>query len=146
MLNTADVSIYIYKRMELENATQMGVQAAWKTCNEPTLLPATINCPGLTAAITSAVKSTSLAALVTLQFGSPAEGYYCLNSSGALQYVSAVTSSKPADCSAVGMSSLQPTDYIKVTTVFSYSPLFPGITVASAFTTPITKTAMMRLD
>jgi len=31
VLNTADISMYIYKRMQLENATEMAVQAAWKT-------------------------------------------------------------------------------------------------------------------
>ena len=147
LLNTVDLSFYIYKRMELENATQMGAQAAWKTCDPSQgYLPATQNCPGLTTAITNAVQRTSLGTSVSLQSGSPAEGYYCLNSSGTLQFVGPVTRSKPADCSAAGMSSLQPADYIKITTVFSYAPLFPGITVASAFQTPITKTAMMRLD
>jgi len=147
LLNTADVSIYVYKRMELENATQMGAQAAWKAC-DPTKghLPATVNCSGLTTAITSAVHSTSLGTRVSLQSGSPAEGYYCVNSSGALQYVSAVTSPKPTDCSAAGMSNLKPADYIQIQTTFAYAPLFPGVTVASAFATPITKTALMRLD
>jgi Flp pilus assembly protein TadG len=144
MLNVTDVSIYLYQRMELENATQMGVQAAWKTC-DPNQLPATTNCPGLTTAITNAVQSTSLGTKASLQSGSPAEGYYCMNSSHALQYISAV-SSKPADCTAAGMPSLQPADYIQITTTFAYAPLFPGITVAGTFATPITKTAMMRLE
>src|SRR5450830_1630415 len=71
MLNTADVSIYIYQRMELENATQMGAQAAWKNC-DTIHLPATVNCSGLTTAVTSAVQGTSLGAQVSLQSGSPA--------------------------------------------------------------------------
>jgi Flp pilus assembly protein TadG len=146
MLNTADVSIYIYQRMELENATQMGALAAWKTCNPSKgYLPATTSCPELTTAVTNAVQSTSLGTEVSLQSGSPAEGYYCVNSSNGLQYVSAVTS-KPTDCSAAGMPSLQPTDYIQITTEYAYAPLFPGITVAGVFATPITKTALMRLD
>ena len=148
VLNTADVSIYIYQRMELENATQMGAQAAWKTCDptaSPSQLPATKNCPGLMTAVTKAVQSTSLGTKVSLQSGSPAEGYYCVNNSNALQYISAVTS-KPADCTAAGMPSLQPADYITIQATFSYAPLFGGITVANLFATPITKTAMMRLD
>src|SRR4249920_880812 len=57
LLNTADISIYIYKRMQVENATEMAVQAAWKTC-DPSLgrLPATTSCPGLTTAITQAAQ------------------------------------------------------------------------------------------
>jgi hypothetical protein len=144
LLNTADVSIYIYKRMQVENATEMGAQAAWKACDLQHL-PATINCTTLMSKVQTAIQSTSLGTQVSLQTGYPAEGYYCVDSSGALQYVSDV-SSKPLDCSAVGMSSLKPADYIKIETTYTYSPLFGGVSVASAFTTPITKTAMMRLD
>jgi len=147
LLNTADISIYIYKRMQVENATEMAVQAAWKTCDPSKgYLPATTSCPGLTTAITQAAQSTTLGNQVSLQAGSPSEGYYCLNSSGALQSVGAVTSTPPADCSVTGLSSQQPADYIQITTTFTYAPLFPGVTVASAFTTPIVKTGMMRLN
>lgn len=144
ILNVIDISIYIYQRMEVENATEMGAQAAWKNCDLPSL-PASINCSALTNAVQNAVHSTSLGTRISLVSGSPAEGYYCVNSSNALEYVSGVTS-KPADCSAVGMSSLQPADYIRIDTTFTYAPLFPGISVAETFATPITKSAWMRLD
>ena len=143
-LNVAEISIYIYQRMQVENATEMAAQAAWKNC-DLTMLPATTNCPALTKAVQNAMQSTSLGSSVALQSGSPSEGYYCVNSYGALEYVSNVTS-KPADCSAVGMPSLQPADYIEIGTTFAYKPLFPGITVATTLPTPITKTAWMRLD
>jgi Flp pilus assembly protein TadG len=143
-LNVAEISIYTYQRMQVETATQMAVQAAWKNC-DLTMLPATTNCPALTNAVQNAVQSTSLGSRVALQSGSPSEGYYCVNSSDALEYVSDVTS-KPADCSAVGTPSLQPADYIKIQTTFAYTPLFRGITVGDTFATPITKTAWMRLD
>ena len=143
LANVADVSIYIYQRMQAENATQAAVQAAWKAC-DVSHLPATTNCPGLTTAVQNAVKSTSLGTSVALVSGSPSEGYYCVNASNALQYVSNV-SSKPADCTAAGMPSLQPGDYIQVQTTFSYVSLFPGLSVASTFATPINRTAMMRL-
>jgi Flp pilus assembly protein TadG len=143
MLNVTDIAVYVYQRMQVEYATQAGAQAAWHTC-DINHLPATTNCSGLNTAVQNAVQSTSLGTRVTLQSGSPAEGYYCLNSSNALQYVSDA-SSKPSDCSAVGSAGLQPADYIKISTTFAYAPLFPGITVAGAFTTPITKTALMRL-
>ena len=147
LLNTVDVSIYLYRSMELDNATQMGVQTVWKTCDPSKgYLPATTSCPGLTSAITTAIHGTSLGTQVSLQSGSPAENYYCLDSSGSLQSVGAVTSAPPSNCSSVGMANLQPSDYIKITTQFSYAPLFPGITVARLFPTTITKTAMMRLD
>jgi Flp pilus assembly protein TadG len=143
LVNVTDVSIYIYQRMQVENATQVAAQAAWKACDTPQL-PATVNCPGLTTAVQSAVRSTSLGTRVSLISGSPSEGYYCVNTLNALQYVSAVAS-KPADCTAAGTPSLQPGDYIQVQTTFPYAPLFPGLSVTSTFSTPITRTAIMRL-
>ena len=126
MLNVTDIAIYVYQRMQVEYATQAGAQAAWHTCTI-NMLPATNNCSGLNTAVQNAVQSTSLGTHVTLQSGSPAEGYYCVNSSGVLQYMNDVNH-KPTDCSA-----------------FPYAPLFPGITVTGAFATPITRTAVMRL-
>ena len=147
LLNTADVGIYIYKRMELENAAQTAAELVLQYCNTANnTLPATTNCPSLTSYITNAIQATSLGNQVTLASGSPAEGYYCVNSANALQYVSSVSNPPPADCTAAGTPSLQPADYIQITAQYAYAPLFPGITVASAFTTPITKTSLMRLD
>jgi Flp pilus assembly protein TadG len=143
LANVADVSIYIYQRMQAQNATQVAAQAAWKTCDQ-SQLPATTNCAGLTTAVKNAAASTSLGTSVSLVSGSPSEGYYCVNSSNALQYVSDV-SSKPADCTAAGMPSLQPGDYIQVQTTFPYTPLFPGLSVTSTFATPINSTAFVRL-
>jgi len=143
LANVTDVSIYIYQRMQVENATQVAAQAAWKAC-DLAHLPATTNCPGLTAAMQSALQSTSLGSSVSMVSGSPSEGYYCVNSSNALQYVSNV-SSKPADCTAAGMPSLQPGDYIQVQTTFTYAPLFGALSVASTFPTPINRTAILRL-
>ena len=144
ILNVVDVSVYVYQRMQVENATEMGAQAAWKACDLLSL-PATKNCPTLTTSVQNAVHSTSLGTRVALKSGSPSEGYYCVNSSQTLQYVSDITS-RPADCSAVGMSNLQPADYVRIDTTFSYTPLIPGLTVANTFATPITRSAWMRLD
>jgi len=144
LANVTDVSIYIYQRMQVENATEVAAQAALKTCGSTNTLPATINCANLLTAVQTAMRSTSLGTAVTLQNGSPSEGYYCVNSSNALQYVSDV-SSKPADCTAAGMPALQPGDYIQVQTTFSYQPIFARLSVTSAFPSPITRTAIMRL-
>ena len=143
LANVTDVSIYVYQRMQAENATQIAAQAAWKACDLPQL-PATVNCPGLATAMQNALTSTSLGTRVSLMPGSPSEGYYCVNSSNELQYVSDV-SSKPADCTAAGMPSLQPGDYIQVQTTFTFVPIFPGLSVASTFATPINRTAFLRL-
>jgi Flp pilus assembly protein TadG len=143
MLNTVDVARYYYARMQVQNAAQMGGQSAWQTCNVPNL-PATTNCSGLSAAVTTAVQSTSLGTNVTLQSGSPSEGYYCVDTSGALHYVSAV-SSPPSDCSSVGSVSDTPGDYIQVQTSYTYAPYF-AISVGGLLPTPITATSLMRLQ
>ena len=144
ILNVADISIYIYQRMQVENATEMGAQAAWKTC-DTSHLPATTKCSGLNAAVTRSVQSTSLGTRVQLQTGSPSEGYYCVNSSNQLQLMNGVSSAKPADCTAAGNAGFTPGDYIQIQTTFTYAPLFPNLTVGGFFVTPITGTTLMRL-
>jgi Flp pilus assembly protein TadG len=146
LLNAIDVGYYTYQRMTVENAAQAGAQQAWKTCNDPSsMLPATQNCAGLNAAITTAIQSSSLGAAITLESGYPAEGYYCVNASGSLQAVGSL-SNKPADCSAAGNSALSPGDYIQVGVTYPYAPLFPGVSVMGASgITAITMTAWMRL-
>jgi len=145
LLNAVDLGYYEYQRMEVENAAEAGAQAAWKTCYDQTvMLPATQNCAGLTRAITTAIQSTSLGAAVSLGPGYPTEGYYCVNSSNALQSVGSL-SSRPADCSAVGSPNASPGDYIQVEVTFKYAPLF-GITVMRAWgISSISMTSWMRL-
>jgi Flp pilus assembly protein TadG len=146
LLNAVDVGYYTYRRMEVENAAQVGAQAAWKTCNDTsTMLPVTKNCPGLNTAITAAIQSTSLGSAVSLASGYPIEGYYCANASGTLQSVGSL-SSKPTDCSAAGNASASPGDYIQVGVTFSYTPLFPGITLMSTWgISSISMTSWMRV-
>jgi TadE-like protein len=146
LLNAVDLGYYTYRRMEVENAAEVGAQAAWHTCDDlSVMLPATQNCAGLNAAIATAIKSTSLGAAVSLASGYPVEGYYCVSSSGMLQSVGSLAS-KPADCSAAGNPSASPGDYIKVGVTFSYAPLFPGVTVMSVWgISSINMTSWMRL-
>jgi Flp pilus assembly protein TadG len=146
LLNAIDVGYYAYRRMEVENAAEVGAQAAWNTCYDPSaMLPATQKCTGLNAAIARAIGSTSLGTSVSLVSGYPVEGYYCVDTSGALQSVGTL-SSKPANCSAAGNPNVSPGDYIQVGVTFSYAPLFPGITVMSAWgVSSITSTTWMRL-
>jgi Flp pilus assembly protein TadG len=141
--NVTDTGIYLYTRMEVENAALVGTMQALKTC-DASHVPATTKCNGLTAAVTAAIQSTSLGTAVTLSGGAVTEGYYCVNSSNTLEYVSTV-SNKPESCSAVGMPALYPADYLTVTVTYTYTPLFTGISVGGLFTTPIVKAAMVRM-
>jgi hypothetical protein len=117
--------------MQVENAALVGTMQAWKTC-DASHLPATTKCGTLSSlnnAVTAAIQSTSLGTAVTLSGGTVTEGYYCVNSSNALQLVSDV-SSKPADCTAAGTPAL----YGRLPScgvTYSYTPLFNGISAAA---------------
>lgn len=144
LLNAVDFGYYMYQRMEVENAAQVGAQAVWKNCNQSSMLPATQNCQGLNGAVTAAIQTTSLGDSVQLASGYPTEGYYCVNDSNQLQSVGSL-SSQPANCSAAGSSSTSPGDYIQVQVTYKYAPLF-GITVMSAWgISSISMTSWMRL-
>ena len=147
LANVVDVTMYLYQRMQAENATEVAAQAAWKAC-DLTVLPLTTDCSSLAASVTavqSALASTSLGTRVALVSGSPTVGYYCVNSSNALQYVSNI-SSKPADCTVAGTPTLQPGYYIQIQTTYTYTPIFPGMSIAGTFPTPINRTSLMRLS
>jgi len=146
ILNAVDLGLYEYRRMQVENAAQAGVQAAWKTCYDTSaMLPATTKCAGLNAAITAAIQSTSLGTAVSLSSGYPAEGYYCVNSSGTLQSVGSL-SNKPANCSDAGDATALPGDYLQVSVTAAYTPLFSNLTVMGASgITSINMISWMRL-
>ena len=149
ILNAVDVGMYVYQRMELDNATQIAVQAAWATCSLPANVPATpnsyANCLSLPTARDTALHSTPLGTNVSA--GSTTEGYYCVNTtSNKLVAVGTFPGTKPSDCSSVGSANDKPGDYLFITASYTYSPLFSGLTVTSLLATPITRTAWTRLN
>lgn len=147
LLNVSDLAIFLFDELEAENATQMGAQAAWAACTTSTsLLPATVNCSGLNGAVTTAIQSTPLGTAPKLVSGYPSEAYYCVDSTGALTSVGAVTATKPGDCSAAGSSTTKPGDYLLVSTTYTFSPLFSGFTLATLLPSTITNTAWVRLS
>lgn len=148
ILNVIDLGIYIYQRMELDNAAQVAAHAIWATCALDINLPATPNsyakCPTAPTARDTAVQSTTLGTNVTVT--STTEGYYCVNTStNALVAVGSFPNTKPADCSSVGSASDAPGDYIFVTASYTYSPLLRNLSVTTLLTTPMTRTASLRL-
>jgi uncharacterized membrane protein len=147
LLNAVDFGYYMYQRMEVEYAAQAGAQAAWKTCYDTSwMLPATQNCPGLNKAITAAIQSTSLGTNLSLQTGFPAEGYYCVGTSGALQSVGTTANPRPGNCSTAGNSAASPGDYLQVAVTYPYAPLFPGVSVMGlSGVTSISMTSWMRM-
>ncbi len=143
LVNRYDFLSYVSRRMAVQDAVQMAVQAIRSTC-DAAHVPATTYCSSLNSAITTAIQSTSFGNQIT-SAGAPAEDYYCVNSASVLQHVSDV-SHKPSDCRSVGTPTLTPGDYIRVQVQLSYKPIFAGSYAAALLTTPITGSAWMRLQ
>jgi len=154
MMNAVDLGMYVFQKMQVQIAAQSAAQGVWRLCDKPTKLPAVQNCDDLAATIQTGAQSTSLGPLVTVAAGAPVEGYYCVNSAGALQLVGAAgspgsppTKPSPFNCSSViSGSTTKPGDYVQVTVSYAYAPVFSRVSMASLLTTPITRTAWMRLS
>ncbi|MES2255436.1 MAG: TadE/TadG family type IV pilus assembly protein [Pseudomonadota bacterium] len=141
LMNVFDIGVYVYQRMQLDNAAQVAVQTAWAQCAPAGDVPATVNnnCAGLAAAMTTALRSTPLGSGVTIT--STTESY-CCPGAGTITCQGPVATTTPVNCS----SGQAPGDYIFIATRYAYSPVYPSLSVASLLTTPITRTAWMRLS
>jgi Flp pilus assembly protein TadG len=142
MVNAVEIGRYGLTLMQLNNAAQAGVSAAYSTC-DAAHLPATQNCPALATAVMTALHSTSLGDNVALK-GQITEGWYCVTSTKTLQYV-ADPVSKPADCSAVPNTSGSPALYLSVEAEMTYEPIFPS-TITDTFDPQLKRTAMARFQ
>lgn len=142
-LNLIDVSLRIWSQMEVDNAAEVGAQAAYANC-AGLPVPATTNCTAMTTDITAAIQSTSLGSNVTLSGGAPTETYYCLKSNALFSVGSGTSPPSPYDCTLAGNAGATPGDYITVNVSYSFSPLFSGLSVVSSST--LTATGTMRLQ
>lgn len=142
LFNVVEISRYAYLFMEVASASQAGAQAAIVRC-DTSHTPVTINCPNAQADVTTAMRGTSLGSSITL-VGGLSEGWYCVNGSGVLQFMSNAAS-KPANCGAAGDASTVPSLYLKLNAAYTYEPIFPGLTIAATFPPTITRTAWMRM-
>jgi Flp pilus assembly protein TadG len=142
MINAVEIGRYGLTLMQLNNAAQAGIAAAYRTC-DAAHLPATENCPDLATAVATALHSTTLGDDVTVQ-GQVTEGWYCVNGAKTLQYM-ADPSSRPADCSAASNATGSPGLYVSVQAQYTYEPIFPG-TFAQTFNPQLTRTAMARFQ
>lgn len=86
-LNGIDLAAFYYAQTQVQNASQMGAQAAWQAC-DASHLPATLKCSGFNAAVTAGIQSSELGTNVLLKTGSPSERFYCLKTDGTLLLVS----------------------------------------------------------
>jgi len=141
LLNGLEVARWSLQQMQVKNAVHSASLAAWKACDTKKL-PAKTKCSGLNDAITAGLNSTSLGTNVTLT--STAEGYYCVNGSGALVKVSEIAS-KPDDCSDAGDSTTTPGDYLIIVASYTYVPMFGNITIGGMLPSALNSTGYMRL-
>lgn len=142
LINAVEIGRYGLTLMQLNNAAQAGVAAAYHAC-DAAHLPATQNCPALATAVATALQGTTLGSDVALE-GQLAEGWYCVTATKTLQYV-AEPLSRPADCSAASNPTGTPGLYLSVQAKYAYTPIFPG-TLAASFTSPLKRTAMARFQ
>ena len=150
LLNVIDLAVYAFRKIQVELAAEAGVQAVRGYCT-PLQMPVTANCTGVLGQITTAVQSTSLGTQVALQDPAPVEGYYCVDSNNTLQLVGSLGQIctppvKPAtfNCSSYG-SSAAPGDYVQVAVTYTYTPVFPSVTVAALLPSPVVRTAWYRV-
>lgn len=142
MVNVAETAHYAYQASEVNAAAQAGAEGALNACDSAHT-PATINCPALTAAVTTAIQGTSLGSQVTIN-GAITEGYYCLTTTGPLQKAGPANA-RPSDCTGVQNGTGAPILYLQAPVTFTYQPIFPGLTIVQTFASPITRTAWMRM-
>ena len=145
LLNVADLSTYIYTKMQVDLAAHEAVGAARVLCNTTPKLPAKQNCGStLDSTMLAAARSVTLGTNVNI--GASTEAYYCATSGAVLTQVAAYNAVPPADCSATITGSIaKPGDYISVTASYAFTPVFPGASVAAILPATITRTAWMRL-
>jgi Flp pilus assembly protein TadG len=141
IFNLMDVGVYIYKRMQVQNAAQAGAQAVWAVCTKApvTATPCSTN---VATAVTGGIQSTSLGSGVTWSnsgsFATDA-AYKCPDGTdNAFTNASSGTS-----CTSTGAGAGY---YAKISVSYAYTPLFAGATVASLLPTPITATTWMRIE
>lgn len=145
-LNVADLGMYIFTKMQVDLAANEAVGAARVLCDTSAKLPAKQNCGStLDSTMLAAAQTTSLGTNLTL--GASTEAFYCSTSSSALTQVAAYNGTPPTTCSGtIAGSTAKPGDYISVTASYTFSPLFPGASVAATLPGTISRTAWLRLQ
>lgn len=143
LLNVVEVGRYAYITAQVNAASQAGAHAAIVTCTT-TKVPVTVACEAAPDKIEAAIAGTSLGEAVTLD-GALHEGWYCVNSQGALQHMAPATDVRPQNCGGAGAASGKAALYLRVRTAYNFEPVFPGLTITETFPDRIVRTAWMRM-
>jgi Flp pilus assembly protein TadG len=139
LLNGVDLGRYLYLRTQVENATQAGAHAVWKTC-DPTKLPLETKCNP--AAVTAVINAASgFVSNVDAEKVSLTDGYFCSDASGTLHAVS-----NPLSLPSACQTGITAGYYVQTRITYPYAPLFSNLTVAAMFASSISITSHMRLQ
>jgi Flp pilus assembly protein TadG len=132
LINVFDLGVYIYKRMELDNAAQMSAQAIFNGCGQIAGANATLSstCSNFTTYRDAGVHSTSLGSNVS---ATTSEGAYCTTGTGS----AATLTTTCASGTVKG-------HYLTVTATYTYTPLFRAATITSVLNTNLSRSYWMR--
>jgi Flp pilus assembly protein TadG len=134
LFSIVDIGVYVFQRMQVVNAAQMGAQAAWANCESPP----TSGCTGFTTAVDNAIHSTSLASSVN-RIGL-VEGYSCRDVDTMVIDAGSLSTSAP-NCGSGGGAGY----YVRVTVRFTYTPIVTGISIATLLAGDVDEAAWTRL-
>ena len=134
LLNVVDFGVYVFQKMQVDNAGQAAVAQVFNYCGQTTLSPILTNCSSakLTNGVNSGAASTSLGSNVTVTYKTECVG-------GALQ-----TGGDPSVTACP--SGMSAGDYVGVTVAYTYHPVFPDLTVTSMLDSAMGKIAWMRMS
>jgi hypothetical protein len=134
LLNVCDLGLYVFQKMQVDNAGQAAVTQLFNNCGQTTVSPILANCSSTKVAngLSSGVSSTSLGANVTAPYKTECVG-------GALR-----SGGDPGVTACP--SGMTTGDFIGVTVSYTYHPLFPNLTVTSIMPSAMGRTVWMRMS
>jgi Flp pilus assembly protein TadG len=139
LMNVVDVGMYVYEKMEVQNAAQTASEAVLANC-EANAPDVTANCKSLSAYVSTAVHGTSLGANVSA--GATTEKWQC-DVSGALSDPdsgSTISGTAPG-CGGTTVAG----DYVTTSATYTYHPVFGHLSVVSLLSSAITGSATIRV-
>jgi Flp pilus assembly protein TadG len=146
LLNVVDLSSYIWSRMQVDLAAHEAVGFVRAACSQDDKIPATYPATNCKADLSGDMTEAAQSVFGAVSLAETEEAYYCAGADGELVQVAVASGTPPTNCNGtVTGSTSAPGVYIKTTASYAYSPVFPGASVASLLTTPITRTAWLRL-
>jgi hypothetical protein len=132
-LNVCDLGLYVFQKIEVDNAGQAAATQLFNNCGQTTVSPILTNCSAAkVSSATAGASSTSLGGTVTVTHKTECVG-------GALK--------SGGDPSVTACPSGMSTgDFIGVTVAYTYHPLFPNTTVTSILPSAMGRIVWMRMS